>query len=418
MFLGSGISYASGAPSTKVLTDSILNRQWRRIEGQYWGSVKLNEKYVFTDTENEVYAFVLYIKSYLETYFKFKLDSFKSYLPKNYDYKYIVSERLEITYEDIYHICEQIVDEDRFLYRNPLTISSMLRISKALSEQLKKEINAFDLGILAKSACSLIKSVVYFSLLTKSPRRLNILKQISEEKKYKRINIVTTNHDLLIESFFYANSIKYFDGFSDFSFTTIDREAPSGLKVFNPSLFDHSRTRISLLKLHGSIDWFISKAYIKYQNKWIQHFFKIEDRYFQHYNSENFVIYDRPAFPSILMGSFNKLIDYNFGITKELQHKFTKKLYLHDYVIVSGYGWNDIGINEILFDWVTSSSKKQIFCFHKDSSNAIRENPRCQLARSYNTLVKEKRLIPIKKWLSEVNLQFLENEIIKYQFNK
>ena len=74
---------------------------------------------------------------------------------------------------------------------------------------------------------------------------------------------------------------------------------------------------------------------------------------------------------------------------------------------MSGYGWNDRGINGRLFEWILSSSDKRLFLLHENPEEKIKNNSKSAMWHRYDDLVNDGRLIPIKKWLSDVTMDEL-----------
>ena len=72
---------------------------------------------------------------------------------------------------------------------------------------------------------------------------------------------------------------------------------------------------------------------------------------------------------------------------------------------MSGYGWNDKGINGRLFQWLRSSLMNKIILLHREPEEKIKKGSKSPMWHSYDDLVKNGRLIPVKKWLSEVNIE-------------
>ena len=75
---------------------------------------------------------------------------------------------------------------------------------------------------------------------------------------------------------------------------------------------------------------------------------------------------------------------------------------------MSGYGWNDKGINTYLFEWILTSQKRKLILLH-ENPESIKESKSAMWHR-YDDLIKWGRLIPIKKWMSNTSL----NDILEY----
>jgi len=109
--------------------------------------------------------------------------------------------------------------------------------------------------------------------------------------------------------------------------------------------------------------------------------------------------------------TYNKLSAYNFGIIRAIHNKFENRFWNHRLMIMSGYGWNDRGINGRLFEWILSSPDKRLILLHREPEEKIKKNSKSAMWHRYDELVKGGRLIPIKKWFSEISIEFIQKII-------
>ena len=164
-------------------------------------------------------------------------------------------------------------------------------------------------------------------------------------KKYK-CNIVTLNHDLLLDKFFLKEKIDYCDGFE----VSLEDKA----KIFNPICFSDIN-KPHLIKLHGSIDWEEYKE--GGQDLVARRLNGFEERKFaDSYGPTDEIV--------ILAGTHNKLEGYSYGIYADLIAEYTRLLRATDYVIICGYGFGDRGINSRLANWLGFDCKNQILVIH------------------------------------------------------
>ena len=73
----------------------------------------------------------------------------------------------------------------------------------------------------------------------------------------------------------------------------------------------------------------------------------------------------------ILAGTHNKLEDYSYSIFSDLITEFTRLLWSSDYVIISGYGFGDRGINSRLSNRLRLDIKNQILVIHPKGEKLI-----------------------------------------------
>jgi hypothetical protein len=176
------------------------------------------------------------------------------------------------------------------------------------------------------------------------------------------------------------------------------------------SNFDTERQLLfKLYKLHGSINWYIFREEIDTVTIDRYGIPTIKDiHHCKNESGKNIFLLD--AIPLILTGSYNKLYSYNFGIFHKIHNEFEDCLWKHKRIIMSGYGWNDKGINHRILEWLSSSLANKLILLHRNPDEDIKLKSISPMWHRYDDLVAEGRLIPIKKWLSEITF----NEIKDY----
>jgi len=171
-------------------------------------------------------------------------------------------------------------------------------------------------------------------------------------KDLSRVNIFTTNNDLLSETALGYLNINYNNGFS------------SGLsRTFNPARFSYTYSRkidssmekyeplenmVYLFKLHGSISWIEAED---------NSFFNIKEVDVAHSKrpvGENVLIYPTPLKQNKSLGSpYADLI-------REFQNKL---LLQHGVLIVIGYSFSDEHINNAIYSALASNSSLSVVIF-------------------------------------------------------
>ncbi len=388
LFLGSGISLRSGLPTTDDITNSLLNDKWHdhtdnnfykgeHPGGEFWQSMNIVPK----------------------------LQEFLKLLKENYD-EYLKTKReIKSNYEDLFYICQQINNEYNGEIENPLIYAFLenlqektTEICKPIPNRKEKKIN---LDFLASRSLDLIQCVVWDKLyFNGDPQGLELILNLIKNKNVENLDIVTLNHDLLVEILLNNNNIEFVDGFG---------EADGDIRYFDPLRFK-SENKINLFKLHGSINWHRFRKTTEENGKEItrdSYALALNPDHEHCIDSSGQMLIDLGGKPIFLTGSYNKLTSYNFGIFNHMHHQFDEKLFDHKYIIMSGYGWNDKGINGRLMEWISSSLDKKLILLHKNPESL--KNSKSALRHRYDGLVEEGRLSPIKKWLSETNIE----EILK-----
>lgn len=162
-------------------------------------------------------------------------------------------------------------------------------------------------------------------------------------------NMVTTlNYDLVLE--LYSNDSVGEDRLS----TTLDFFRQRGFNNNNPSMLDltnilnqqlYPNNRIEYLKLHGSIDWW------RGDDNNIYHDFSGQNPFMQF--TERTIIYP----------IYEKYISREPFFT--LYQYFRRNLLFEDIVIVIGYSFADISINNAFKDWLTFNNKARLLVISK-----------------------------------------------------
>jgi SIR2-like domain len=134
--------------------------------------------------------------------------------------------------------------------------------------------------------------------------------------------VATLNHDLILEEAFARLDRPVERGFHPSAL--VDEFGPMALR--NP-------THPLLLKLHGSIDWHRSNGKLLQLPATHPNFEKLRN----------------PQGPEILVGTVNKLEDYNYASFPFLFGAFDRVFEKASHIVVAGYGFNDPGINARLF---------------------------------------------------------------------
>ncbi len=391
LFLGSGVSFAFGLPDVSKITTSLLDEEWHSCSDRTFGYGGEPNPHPIYQSSN--------IAPRLQKFLKILKESCDKYLSKR--------RQRESTYEDLFYICQQITDNYNFEIDNPLIVPFIAQLKKQTKELctpvpvLGREI---DLATLASESCDLIQCVVWYAFYNREkPKGLDLVIELTRNKKLEELIIATLNHDLLIEQLMFDNDIEYVDGFG----------MPDGdVRFFEPGLYDKCYSKVKLFKLHGSINWY---RFRKHENgATIDKYGCAASLDHQHCrNSKGQLFSNLDSVPTFLTGSYNKMSDYGFGIFAKVHHKFFDELFRQDIIIMSGYGWNDRGINGRLFEWLLSSHQKRLILLHNNPELEIKSKSKSAMWHRYDKLVEDGRLVPIKNWLSETSIEDIAEAIPK-----
>jgi len=258
-------------------------------------------------------------------------------------------------YEDLAYIISVLWKQDG-TGRDPTATSFHQEIIQAIDEnpelQLPKELGIQPtLSKIFDGARSWISWVVHQQLQNRNAIPTDLINFFTAlNQKENSSWICTLNHDLETETALKQLNIEFNSGF-----IRIDAKHPrfSAKQMFQPS---ESPT---LLKLHGSINWFSNNN--EYYEVPVPLSMDDED-----------YINDTPAF---LSGSLNKLEDYTYQIYPWIWAEFQNQLLRTKRIICSGYGFMDLGVTSRLSGWLSAIVGAKLLVLDPDPAGLI---DRCQ----------------------------------------
>lgn len=251
-------------------------------------------------------------------------------------------------YEDIYYLARQIKDYSEGAQDNPAILSFIERILPSIEPHfggtIEETIKKWTLWDISRETVHYIRDVVR-GVLKKEPEELNYLSFIREAwKACKPIDIFTLNHDTVIERYLKKESIPFVDGFG---------KENGGVRHWDPSLFENGVKQVRLLKLHGAVNWFL---YRPNTGTVLDDKICINDGY--SWNAEGHTPHGGRS--EILIGTYNKMIDYANEVFIDLRHMFYQSLLSTNHVVVCGYSFSDHGINKMLDSWIKLSDRRLV----------------------------------------------------------
>jgi len=328
---------------------------------------------------------------------------------KNY-YKWVGKTNLGyermLNYESLYYLIWQLWSSGSGEYDNPI----VLRIYKELEKRFISKVPAIE------KKCTYNKSFTYFlediliyiedvvcEKLYKnlSSEFIKLIYEACSDVTIKRINIFTLNHDTLVEQSLERKGINYCDGF-------VRSDLP--ILLWNPEIFKKNEYKINLYKLHGSINWYQFKkendsnyfvGKVPQGFKEIDHIEYLKNKYLYRYNRH-----------MILIGTFNKMFEYLTNIFIEIHYEFFNWLNSIDTIVISGYSFNDKGINFSIKKWLESDTIKKIILINPDPEE-LRFNARGMIKNSWHNWEINNKLLIIPKKFEETNWEELKHNLGK-----
>lgn len=358
--LGSGVSLSASLPSTDELTrrvlstsDYVLNTDGHFFRKSPDLSLGVQRPALMNSGGGErLGAFLESIGAECQKYFE-EVKGWRA-----------------VNYEDLYYAVSQIGEHLQEEYENPAIeplVRSLLETTSLNStrEQLKDDANL---------ASRFIADVVSIELATSMApmAHLACLVDALRDLEFDGCDIITLNHDTLIEQVLNREGISFFDGFG---------RQDGDVAWWSPGSFEQSHCRY-LLKLHGSLDWWTYDGRLaKALCKDLQHAFTAD--------KERLPIPDGPRF---LIGTFNKIRDYAKRPYFDLWAEFRKRLDRMDWLIVSGYSFGDKGVNGDLVWWLGNNPQSRLIVL-AENSDACVEGARGAIWRLWYKLKNDRFLL-------------------------
>lgn len=362
--LGAGISLCVQAPSTNQITQSLLN-DTDIIQGS-------DKSFFYSKSNDPSKQLVLLIQEFLK-YLGVLIKEYYLWLDKtNFN-----SARM-LNYEGIYYLVWQLLSCANSEYDNP----AIFKLYKEIQNKFKPELaklnkDFFDnkgfIGFL-ENVLVYIEDIVILKLrleLNNSCGYLKTIQEAYEDKRIKKIEIFSLNHDTLIEQCFDNKKIEYSDGF-----IKEDLE----VKIWKPESFNN-KLKINLYKLHGSINWYQflredkREQFIGSVPNFIEDIDHIKD-------SKNGYL-SRSDKHAMLIGTFNKMFGYLSDVYIELNFRFYKTLLDFDFLVISGYSFNDKGINFYIRRFMNSSQNKKAVIIDPNTEN-LKKNARGMISNNWD----------------------------------
>lgn len=285
-------------------------------------------------------------------------------------------------YEDLYYACSQLTGHNSGNFENPVVVPFVQQLLGHLRSNRPgaTEENLYDS---AADALSYIANVVA-KQLSKPPTTLNHLSFIYDayaNPQYDIIDIFTLNHDCLIEKYLRSRGVDPVDGFGD---------PDPKVRYWNLGVFQNKESKTNLFKLHGSVDWYRLRLW---GQGWEQEAIGILPEGADPSRLHLDVMDGRPH---ILIGTFNKMLEYTGGVFLDLLYQLRHRLRLTRHLVVCGYGFADKGINTQLVEWIYSNSANRICVVHPQPVSLV-NSARGAISSKWKDWIAEGRLLVVPK---------------------
>jgi hypothetical protein len=391
LFLGSGVSVPSSLPSVQRITDLVLGQESGLLSPLPPVLDPLTlDSYLAPETADDVYFFLRVLRD-IDVESRREMACYwagKQYKKSGAIY------RDSTTYEDLFSMCEQIRWNGEGL-NDEASVCALVELAQLRAHSVlgvgSRSSRLVRLYSLARQATRLIELIVEKSLHCTRPIGLNVVPLLASMGK---LDIVTLNHDTLIEQVLTSARVPFADGFG-----STDGE----VRWRDDLTFNEPDCGVRLIKPHGSINWrtFLVGSSVKLglvedleKSTWTDKTGKELKRYVQQ--------------PTFLTGA-GKLVSYNSGIFAEMTFQFHDALRSNDVLVMSGYGWGDVGINLRLESWLDHKPQRKLLLLHTSPEDLC--NRAVQLDRNYRQWEESGKLVEIKSWLCDTSIDVLVSNL-------
>ncbi|MBK8158459.1 MAG: SIR2 family protein [Rhodospirillaceae bacterium] len=335
LLVGSGISIPAGYPSVQALTSIVLagNGAYRDTDECYYINPDRREtcKYV-----SEATAILKRLKQTID--------------PSLQQYQY--SGRAA-NYEDLVYVARQLGDFALGEIENPVVGPFLQQVFGAGGPWQATHGHDDSLGSYMRQTENYVRDIVWRCLQKEAERteHLEVFLAALQDKSVRALAIGTLNHDTHFENYLAHAGVQVWDGFG---------QNENEVRYWSRTDIALDDKRVPFIKLHGSIDWFEFRpesgtAYyddrvgVALTND-IQHT-RTTDGQLQ---------LPLPGRPLMLVGTFNKYIDYATELFSTVHARWRARLDVSDRLVICGYGFGDRGINAQIIEWVYGSRDRKL----------------------------------------------------------
>jgi hypothetical protein len=387
--LGSGASIPAGMPSTKNITKRVLSGEGakRNMNGTY----SLTDPfYAHESTPDEDVQRVLNFLHRL----KVEVDQYYKHQPER-----------PTNYEDLYYVAGQIHDSEVGEYDNPAVRPFIDRILPEIRPLLAGKENEIRkewlLDELACEATNYIRDVVW-RLLNKEPSRIDHLDSLKDaclDGQLSSVDIFTLNHDTVLERCLSQNGIQEVtDGFG---------KLVNSVQYWDPDLFESNPSKVRLFKLHGSVNWVRFPCGVG---------IPVNGDFWHTRNPQGQMQWPEDGRPELLVGTFNKMLQYTSRIYADLHCQFHYSLRHSRRLVICGYGFGDKGINTGIAEWIHSRSDHRMIVVHPEPEK-LRRKARGAISNNWDEWKRQNKLTIIPKRIEETSWHEIRDRLFKTKIN-
>ncbi len=267
-------------------------------------------------------------------------------------------------------------------------------------ERSESLLGSYTLLDFTSKAKVLIESAVETSLKISRSKPVvgfSLLEALISDNDIGRINIITLNHDTLVERVLESKSLDYADGFGD-----LDGQ----VRWYEPSTLKSTEKQVALVKLHGSIDWhLLERPDGRHQYAIPQ----IDDVEHCHDGKGNLLT--KLGGRAIFLSGRSKELTYNYGLFADMYDVLTESMRKTDTILMSGFGWSDVGVSYRLRTWLRRDPNRKIILLHENPED-IRLNSNGLPSQEFDKFQERNQLVLIRKWFCDSQINDFDEHLI------
>jgi len=379
-FFGAGVSFPSGLPGARELTQRLTSKSWfRHTDDRYYEGPSMAgwEGIDYGRVAQEL------VRNLLRREDRYRAS--RKAPPTNY--------------EDVFSLLDRLISEStgqRYSLDSGTLLRSLeSRWLKKHNEGLKYPWTDNPYASALQHAQYLIQGVIRTELGRNVPVvGFDLLKSCRDCGLAGRYDFATLNHDLLLERFLSSIELPVADGFAD-----IRGDA---------AFYSEESLRVALgsrlMKLHGSIDWYLLRDDGKDDDATLfEGIAKTPGDSWHCRTPGGWVYSPLKGEPEVVTGTHSKEAAYSDGIFRSQMLVFEETLRQTERVVCCGYSWRDSGINVRFRTWLKSNPATRLIVLHKNVPE-LEATPGWRWFDWYDDLIKKSRVVIVPKWLCETTL--------------
>lgn len=317
----------------------------------------------------------------------------------------------EPDYEALYFACQQVHDVKYGNLDNAI-LRPFLRID---SRQARRAASGSPFGVLSpmnitreamRYTAWVVASALWHplddaTLATRLRHEHRLVLEAAKDKAVTHLDIVTLNHDTLLERSLRLEGIPFEDGFRRPKEGPRLGHRPSKPRVWRGFRFKR-RHKIRLIKVHGSVDWWRVRPE---GGDWRTQEFVASDLMPLRTTDASGRAWTDPLDqqPLVLIGTFNKILEYASPFPLDRYVVFRRALKRSDHVVVSGYSFRDQAVNGLLIDWFRRTSGRFVAISPGLEAGQAPATAREAISGKWKLLADEGFLVPIPARFSDVS---------------